>query len=61
MTLPSLLLVMLLGVVALLVGAGVLALLLHRPSWSAPLAGAFAAMAFMTTIVGLAVAATTRG
>jgi hypothetical protein len=58
MTLTPLLLVMLLGVVTLLVGAGVLALLVHCPSWCAPLAGALAAMTLMATLTGLAVAAT---
>ncbi|MFC9622752.1 hypothetical protein ACFTXM_23065 [Streptomyces sp. NPDC056930] len=58
MTLTPLLLVVLFGMVTLLVGAGVLALLLHHPSWCAPLAGALAAMALMATFTGLAVAAT---
>ncbi|MFD7334923.1 hypothetical protein ACFV98_02820 [Streptomyces violascens] len=58
MTLTVLLLVLLLTVVTLLVGAGILALLVHRPAWSAPLAGAFAAMALMATVIGLLVAVT---
>ncbi|MFD9484622.1 hypothetical protein ACFWBX_11570 [Streptomyces sp. NPDC059991] len=58
MTLTVLLLVLLLTVVTLLVGGGILALLLHRPAWSAPLAGAFTAMALMATVIGLLVAVT---
>lgn len=53
-----LLLILLLTVVTLLVGVGVLALLLYRPAWSVPLAGALAAMTLMATVVGLVVAVT---
>ncbi|EPH43553.1 hypothetical protein STRAU_3377 [Streptomyces aurantiacus JA 4570] len=52
----SLLLILLLAVVTLLVGVGVLALLLARPTWCAPLAGALAAMALMVTVTGMLVA-----
>ncbi|MFB6988739.1 hypothetical protein [Streptomyces sp. NPDC056304] len=57
MTLAPVLLILLIGVVTALVGAGVLALLLHRPSWCAPLTGALAAMALLVTLTGLAIAA----
>ncbi|MFB7187920.1 hypothetical protein ACFC0C_33100 [Streptomyces sp. NPDC056178] len=57
MTLAPVLLILLIGVVTALVGAGVLALLLHRPSWCAPLTGALAAMALLATLTGLAIAA----
>ncbi|GAA0447724.1 hypothetical protein ACFQ2B_07060 [Streptomyces stramineus] len=58
MTLTALVVVLLLVVVTLLVGAGVLVLLLHRPAWSAPLAGTLTAMMLMATVTGLLVAAT---
>lgn len=58
MTLTVLLLFLLLAVVTLLVGGGILALLLYRPTWSAPLTAAFAAMALMATVTGLLVAVT---
>lgn len=56
MTLTALLLILLLAVVTLLVGAGVLALLLYRPAWCAPVAAAVAAMTLVTTITGVLVA-----
>lgn len=56
MTLTALLVILLLVVATLLIGSGVLALLLYRPAWAAPLAGAFAAMMLMATVVGLIVA-----
>lgn len=58
MTLTTLTVILLLAVVVFLVGAGTLGLLLHRPMWSAPLAGALAAMMLMTTVMGLLVAVT---
>ncbi|MFV5997925.1 hypothetical protein ACNPQM_37500 [Streptomyces sp. NPDC056231] len=58
MTLTALLLILLLVVATLLVGAGVLALLLYRPAWAAPLAGALAAMMLMATVTALLVAVT---
>ncbi|WP_217144778.1 hypothetical protein [Streptomyces sp. AC627_RSS907] len=58
MSLTALLLILLLVVVTLLVGVGVLALLLHRPSWCAPMAGALAAMTLMAAIAGLIVSVT---
>ncbi|OEJ36357.1 hypothetical protein [Streptomyces agglomeratus] len=58
MTVTTLLLVLMLGTVTLLVGAGVLALLIQRPAWCAPFAGALAAMMLMATITGLLVAIT---
>lgn len=58
MTLTALLVILLLVVATLLVGGGVLALLLYRPAWAAPLAGALAAMMLMATVVGLLVAVT---
>ncbi len=58
MSLTALVLILLLTVVTLLVGACVLVLLLHRPNWSAPLAGALVAMTLMVTITGVLVAAT---
>ncbi|MFE0179182.1 hypothetical protein ACFWZ2_43445 [Streptomyces sp. NPDC059002] len=58
MSLTALLLILLLTVVTLLVGGGVLALLLHRPAWGAPLAGALVAMTLMATVTGLLVAVT---
>ncbi|MGW0337611.1 hypothetical protein ACWD0J_38365 [Streptomyces sp. NPDC003011] len=60
MTLSGLLLILLLVVVTLLVGAGVLALLLYRPTWAAPLAGALTAMMLMATVTGLLVAVTSN-
>ncbi|MCY1649323.1 hypothetical protein ACGFZC_33695 [[Kitasatospora] papulosa] len=56
--LTVLLLALLLTVVTLLVCAGVMILLLHRPSWGSPLAGALATMALMVTVVGLLVSVT---
>jgi hypothetical protein len=56
--LTVLLLAMLLTVVTLLVGTGVMVLLLYRPSWCAPLAGALATMALMVTVTGLLVSVT---
>ncbi|MFF8397243.1 hypothetical protein [Streptomyces sp. NPDC016172] len=56
MSLTALLLILVFGVVTLLVGAGVLALLLHRPTWCAPLVGALTAVALMVTITGMLVA-----
>ncbi|WP_371799148.1 hypothetical protein OG963_15260 [Streptomyces sp. NBC_01707] len=58
MTVTTLLLGLLLGIVTLLVGAGVLVLLLHRPAWCAPLAGALATMMLVATVTGLLVAVT---
>ncbi|MEU3837742.1 hypothetical protein [Streptomyces microflavus] len=58
MTLTTLAVILLLVVVIFLVGAGTLGLLLHRPTWSAPLAGALAAMMLMTTVTALLVAVT---
>ncbi|MGW2331696.1 hypothetical protein ACWC5C_38930 [Streptomyces sp. NPDC001700] len=58
MTLMALLAILLLVVVTVLVGVGVLVVLLHKPTWSAPVAGAFTAMMFMATVTGLLVAAT---
>ncbi|ROQ72544.1 hypothetical protein EES39_40875 [Streptomyces sp. ADI92-24] len=58
MTLTSLLLILLLAVVTLVIGAGVLALLLSRPTWCAPLAGAMAAMTLVVAVTGMLVAAT---
>lgn len=58
MTLNALILMLLLGVVTLLVGIGVLALLLHRPAWCAPLTGALASMMLMATVIGLLIAVT---
>ncbi|MGW0366859.1 hypothetical protein [Streptomyces sp. NPDC002990] len=58
MTLTALLLILLLAVVTLLVGAGALALLLHRPAWAAPLAGSLAAMTLMAAVIGILVAVT---
>ncbi|MFF3741323.1 hypothetical protein [Streptomyces sp. NPDC002566] len=60
MTLSSLLLILLLVMVTLLVGAGVLALLLYRPAWAAPFAGALTAMMLMATVIGLLVAVTSN-
>lgn len=57
MSLIELLLILLLGIVMLLVGAGVLALLLSRPSWSAPVAGALAAMALLVATTAVLVTA----
>ena len=58
MTLTTLVVILLLVIVTFLVGAGVPALLLHRPAWSAPLTGALSAMMLTTTNVGLLVAVT---
>ncbi|PKT67130.1 hypothetical protein CW362_42160 [Streptomyces populi] len=58
MSLITSLLILLLFLVALLIGASVLVLLLARPAWCAPVAGAIAAMALVTTVAGLLVAAT---
>ncbi|MFG2714139.1 hypothetical protein ACGFX2_26830 [Streptomyces goshikiensis] len=58
MRLMTFLTILLLGVVTLLVGGGVMALLVRRPAWTAPAAGAFAAMTFMTAVLGTLVAAT---
>ncbi|MEU4038698.1 hypothetical protein [Streptomyces collinus] len=58
MPLTVLLLALLLLIVTLLVGTGVMVLLLYRPSWCAPLAGALATMAFMVTAAGLLVSVT---
>lgn len=58
MTLTSLLLILLLAVITLIVGVGVLALLLSRPTWCAPLAGALGAMTLVVAVTGLLVAAT---
>ncbi|GHG63102.1 hypothetical protein [Streptomyces griseocarneus] len=58
MSMIVLLLILLLAVVTLLVGVGMLALLLYRPSWCAPVAGTVAVMTFMATAVGLLVAVT---
>ncbi|MCA6091904.1 hypothetical protein LE181_06970 [Streptomyces sp. SCA3-4] len=58
MSTTVLLLILLLTVVTLLVGVGMLALLLHRPTWCAPVAGALATMTLMATTVGLLVAIT---
>ncbi|MFJ2847794.1 hypothetical protein ACIPD2_40250 [Streptomyces griseofuscus] len=44
--------ILLLIVTTLLVGTGVL-VLLHRPTWSAPLASSLAAMMLMATVTGL--------
>ncbi|MFB6536556.1 hypothetical protein ACFCY8_28460 [Streptomyces noursei] len=60
MTLPTLLLILLFGIVMLLIGVGVLAMLLSRPAWCAPFAGALAAMMLVVTITGLLVDATHR-
>jgi hypothetical protein len=59
-TLLALAVILLVVVVTLLVGVGVLALLVYRPSLCGPLAGAVAAMALMVTVTALLVA-TTRG
>lgn len=56
MPLTALLLILLVAVVTLLVGTGVMALLLHRPTWCAPLAGALTAMTLLTTVTGMLVA-----
>ncbi|MER7568343.1 hypothetical protein ABTZ93_36100 [Streptomyces sp. NPDC097941] len=56
--LTVLLLALLLTVVTLLVDTGVMVLLLYRPSWCAPLAGALATMALMVTVAGLLVSVT---
>jgi hypothetical protein len=56
-SLTALLLALVLVVVMLLVGGGVLALLLFRPAWCAPMASALAAMTLMAAVVGLLVAA----
>lgn len=58
MSLTALVLILLLTVVTLLVGACVLAVLLHRPTWSAPVSGALVAMTLMVTVTGVLVAAT---
>ncbi|MDT9685046.1 hypothetical protein RND61_23730 [Streptomyces sp. TRM76323] len=58
MTLTALLLITLLFVVTLLVGEGVLALLLHRPTWATAATAALAAMMLMATVVGVLVAVT---
>ncbi|MEU1826641.1 hypothetical protein ABZ502_29950 [Streptomyces abikoensis] len=58
MSMTVLLLILLLSVVTLLVGISVLALLLYRPTWCAPVAGALGAMTFLATVVGLLVAVT---
>ncbi|KOV74200.1 hypothetical protein ADL00_02720 [Streptomyces sp. AS58] len=55
MSRTALRLILLLVVVTLLVGVGVLALLLHQPSWCAPMTGALAAMTVMAAIAGLIV------
>ncbi|MGW1491272.1 hypothetical protein [Streptomyces sp. NPDC002402] len=54
MSLTVLVLILLLTVVTLLVGVG--ALLIYRPAWSAPFAGALTAMTLMATVTGLLVA-----
>ncbi|MGW9241284.1 hypothetical protein ACWGRL_21585 [[Kitasatospora] papulosa] len=56
--LTVLLLALLLTIVTLLAGTGVMILLLYRPSWGSPLAGALATMALMVTVVGLLVSVT---
>ncbi|MFG3404072.1 hypothetical protein [Streptomyces sp. NPDC048142] len=58
MNLPSLLLILLLLVVTMLIGTGTLVLLVRRPEWSVPVAGAIAAMMLMISAVGLLVAVT---
>ncbi|MFG2879718.1 hypothetical protein ACGFYU_32690 [Streptomyces sp. NPDC048337] len=58
MTLTVLLLILLCVLTALGVGAGVLALLLRVPAWSAPVAGALSAMMLMVGVMGLLVAVT---
>ncbi|MEV7445721.1 hypothetical protein AB0O22_32070 [Streptomyces sp. NPDC091204] len=58
MSLSILLLALLLIVVTLLVGTGVMVLLLYRPSWCVPFAGALATVALMVTVAGLLVSVT---
>ncbi|MFE6530971.1 hypothetical protein ACFVMA_18725 [Streptomyces rochei] len=58
MTLTTLVVILLLVLVTLLIGVGALVLLLHHPTWAAPLAGAFAAMTLMATVTALLVAVT---
>ncbi|MET9863061.1 hypothetical protein ABZY93_27925 [Streptomyces smyrnaeus] len=58
MPLTGLVVILLLVAVTLSIGAGVLALLLRYPSWSAPFAGACVAMTLMVTVTGLLVAVT---
>ncbi|MGW6145661.1 hypothetical protein [Streptomyces sp. NPDC055140] len=47
----QMLLALLVGVVTLLVGAGVMYVLVRRPSWCAPFAGAMAAMMLLLAVV----------
>ncbi|MYT97036.1 MULTISPECIES: hypothetical protein [unclassified Streptomyces] len=54
----SLLLSFVLLVVTMLIGAVTLLLLVRRPEWSVPAAGAMAAMMLMISAVGLLVAVT---